>query len=155
MTAKEKIRGTQSLVHTFAECWSRPSLLALEVAWRWLFGAPALLLLCYEGANILTAAASQLEAAGIEQFTLQDPMRSIVIVADAIAILRMPNPLAVLESSRSRSNRNLQLGTRRIATFSLGGEELSNVVQRPSSAASHPPSTYSAGGLRCKATPVA
>ena len=90
MTAKEKIRGTQSLVHTFAECWSRPSLLALEVAWRWLFGAPALLLLCYEGANILTAAASQLEAAGIEQFTLQDPMRSIVIVADAIAILRPP-----------------------------------------------------------------
>jgi hypothetical protein len=90
MTAKETIRGTQSLVHTFAECWSRPSLLAVEVAWRWLFGAPALLLLCYEGARILAAAASQLEAAGIEQFTLQAPMRSAVIVADAIAILRPP-----------------------------------------------------------------
>ena len=90
MTAKETIRGTQSLVHTLAECWSRPSLLALEIAWRWLFGAPALLLLWFEGARILTATASQLEATGIEQFTLQDPMRCAVMVADAYAILKPP-----------------------------------------------------------------
>jgi hypothetical protein len=81
------VRGTQSLVHTLAACWSRPSLLGSEVAWRWLFGAPALLLLYYEGARILTAISSQLEAAGIEQFTLQDPMHGAVIIADAFAVL--------------------------------------------------------------------
>src|SRR5215475_3035731 len=84
------VRGTQSLVHTFAACWSRPSLVAMEVAWRWLFGAPALLLLYYEAARILTVTASQLEATGITRFTLQDPMRSAVMVADAFAILWPP-----------------------------------------------------------------
>ena len=84
------VRGTQSLVHTLAGCWSRPSLLALEVAWRWIFGGPALLLLYYEGARILAATASQLQAAGIEQFSLQDPMRGVVIVADAFAVLWPP-----------------------------------------------------------------
>jgi hypothetical protein len=86
----KEVRGTQSLVHTLADCWSRPSLLALEIAWRWLFGAPALFLLFYEGSRILAATASQLEATGIEQFTLQDPMHGAVMVADAIAILKPP-----------------------------------------------------------------
>ena len=86
----EKLRGTQSLVHTLADCWSRPSLLALEVGWRWLFGVPALLLLYYEGARILAATASQLEATGIEQFSLQDPAHAAVMVADAFAILKPP-----------------------------------------------------------------
>jgi len=89
-TAHKEIRGTQSLVHTLADCWSRPSLLALEVAWRWLFGAPALLLLYYEGVRILSTTASQLEATGIAQFSLQDPMRSAVMVADTFAILKTP-----------------------------------------------------------------
>ncbi len=90
MTEKETVRGTQSLVHTLADCWSRPSLLALEVAWRWLFGAPALLLLYHEGARILAATAGQLEALGIGQFTLQDPMHGAVIIADAYAVLVPP-----------------------------------------------------------------
>jgi hypothetical protein len=90
MTANETVRGTQSLVHTLADCWSRPSLLALEIAWRWLFGAPALLLLYFEGARILAATAGQLEAIGIAQFTLQDPMRGMVMIADALAVLWPP-----------------------------------------------------------------
>ena len=32
------VRGTQSFVHVLATCWRRPSLTALEVAWRWAFG---------------------------------------------------------------------------------------------------------------------
>ena len=72
-TANKTVSGTQSLVHTFAECWSRPSLLALEVAWRWLFGAPALLLLYYEGARILTAAASQARSRGHRAVHLARP----------------------------------------------------------------------------------
>jgi hypothetical protein len=89
MTSKT-IRGTQSLVHTYAECWSRPSLLALELAWRWLFGIPALLLLCYEGWRIYAATASRLEATGIFQFTLLDPMRGVVMIADTFAVLWPP-----------------------------------------------------------------
>ena len=90
MAAKDTLRGTQSLVHTLGDCWSRRSLIALEIGWRWLFGAPALLLLYSEGTRILAATASQLEATGIEQFPLQDPMRGAVMVADAFAILKPP-----------------------------------------------------------------
>jgi hypothetical protein len=89
-TANSTVRGTQSLVYTLADCWSRPSLLGLEIAWRWLFGGPALLLLYYEGARILAATSSQLEATGIDQFSLQDPMRGAVMVSDAFAILWPP-----------------------------------------------------------------
>ena len=88
--ANKTVRGTQSLVHTLAGCWSRPSLLVLEIAWRWLFGAPALLLLYHEGARIYAATASQIEATGIEQFALQDPMRGAVMVADVFAVLWPP-----------------------------------------------------------------
>lgn len=90
MTAKDSVRGTQSLVHTLADCWSRPSLLALEVAWRWLFGAPALLLLYYEGARILAVISSKLDGTGIDQLTLQDPERAAVIVSDTFAVLWPP-----------------------------------------------------------------
>jgi len=88
--ARKTVRGTQSLVHTLAGCWSRPSLLALEVAWRWLFGAPALLLMYYEAIRIWAITARQLEASGINEFSLQDPMRAAVMVSDAFAILRPP-----------------------------------------------------------------
>lgn len=90
MTTKTSVRGTQSLVHTIAGCWSRPSLLALEVAWHWLFGAPALLLIYYEATRIFTAVFSRLQSAGLEQFSLQNPMQAAVIVADCFAILVPP-----------------------------------------------------------------
>lgn len=90
MTATQQIRGTQSLVHTIGGCWHRPSLLLLEVAWRWLFGIPALALLGYEAWRVYSATSSQLEATGIFQFSLQDPMQAAVIIADAFAILWHP-----------------------------------------------------------------
>lgn len=86
----DKVRGTQSLIHTLADCWSRPSLLALELTWRWLFGAPALLLLFYEAARTLAGISSRLQATGISDFTLQDPVRAAVVVSDAYAVLRSP-----------------------------------------------------------------
>jgi len=86
----EKFRGTQSLVHTVADCWSRSSLLVLEVTWRWLFGIPALLLVYYQAARIIAATADQLKATEIDQFTLQDPMRGAVMIADAFAVLKTP-----------------------------------------------------------------
>jgi len=36
------LRGTQSLVGQMGWAFGRPSLVAIEVAWRWLFGAPFL-----------------------------------------------------------------------------------------------------------------
>jgi hypothetical protein len=90
MPATQQIRGTQSLVHTIGGCWKRPSLLLLEIAWRWLFGVPALALLGYKAWRIYSATSSQLEATGIFQFSLQDPMRAAVIIADAFAILWPP-----------------------------------------------------------------
>lgn len=90
MTTKTSVRGTQSLVHTIADCWSRRSVIALEIAWRWLFGVPALLLLYYESTRIFTATSSRLQATGIEQFSLQDPMHAAVIVSDVFAVLWPP-----------------------------------------------------------------
>ncbi len=79
------VRGTQSLVHTLGGCWMRPSLVALEVLWRWLFGIPALWLLYREGTKILAAA--PLESTGILQFTLQDPWKAAVVLSDTAAVL--------------------------------------------------------------------
>lgn len=82
------VRGTQSFVHTLSECWQRPSLLALEVAWRWLFGAPALWLLYRAGSRILGAA--PLDSTGITRLSFQDPWAAAVILRDTAAVLMPP-----------------------------------------------------------------
>lgn len=96
MAARDQVRSTQSLVHSLGECWSKPSLLALEITWRWLFGAPALLLVYYEASRILATTSNQLQGAGVSQFSLQDPMRAAVIIADAYAVLWPPVLYALL-----------------------------------------------------------
>jgi hypothetical protein len=66
------VRGTQSLVEIQAQCWRRPGLIARELAWRWLFGIPALLLLsaCVERLLAILSAAHT----GIDEFSLQQPL---------------------------------------------------------------------------------
>lgn len=49
------VRGTQSLVHTLARVWGRPSLTGLEVLWRWAVGIPALWLAYANLRRILAA----------------------------------------------------------------------------------------------------
>ena len=49
------------------------------MAWRWLFGIPALWLLYREGTKILAAA--PLESTGILQFSLQDPWKAAVVLS--------------------------------------------------------------------------
>ncbi len=83
-----RLRGTQSLVQIFGYCWSRPSLLLIELTWRWLYGAPALLLLYYEGAKLL--ASVPLAATGVYDFSLQDADRATVIIANVWEILTPP-----------------------------------------------------------------
>jgi hypothetical protein len=74
----DHVRGTQSLIQIQAQCWRRPGLIARELAWRWLFGIPALLLLCACGRRLLAI----LFAAhtGIEDFSLQHPEMAAQIV---------------------------------------------------------------------------
>lgn len=74
----EYVRGTQSLVHIQAQCWRHPGLIARELAWRWLFGIQALLLLTVCARRLLAI----LFAAhtGIDDFSLQQPVMAAEIV---------------------------------------------------------------------------
>lgn len=83
-------RGTQSFVQILAACWRRPSLLGLELLWRWSFGTPLLALLFYVGQRIWTQTAERLEATGVFQFSLQYPMQGALQVSDAIDVLKPP-----------------------------------------------------------------
>ena len=79
------IRGTQSFVHTLAECWRRPSWTALEILWRWLYGIPALLLLRYEAVKILNA--TPVDIAALRRMTVVDPMGAAQTIAQVLAVL--------------------------------------------------------------------
>ena len=100
-------RGTQSFVHILAACARRPSLLATELLWRWLFGLPLLAILLHTGLRIWTQTAPQLRATGLFDFSLQMPMNGALSIAEAYEILRDPLlhaaawilPLAILAAA--------------------------------------------------------
>lgn len=70
--ADGSVRGTQSFVRTLSECWSRPSLTAFEVLWRWTYGAPALALLWHVGGRIIAQA--PVDMASLEGVTVTRPL---------------------------------------------------------------------------------
>lgn len=82
------IRGTQSFVDTMARCWRRPSLLALELLWRWGLGIPALLLVFHYGRQIY--ASVSLTHTGVYQFSLQDPVIAAQIISAVMDVLLPP-----------------------------------------------------------------
>lgn len=96
------MRGTQSLLQIQAQCWRRPGLIARELAWRWGFGIPALLVLFTCGRLLLAT----LFAAhtGIEDFSLQQPVAAAQIIRasydailpGALALARWLLPLLML-----------------------------------------------------------
>jgi hypothetical protein len=79
------VRATQSMLQVVHACWRRPSLLARELAWRWLFGLPALALLYFAGAHLLSILLAA--KTGIADFSLQDPASAAQIVAASTAAL--------------------------------------------------------------------
>jgi len=81
-----QVRGTQSAVAQMGWVFARPSLIALEVAWRWLVGAP-LLLVCWIQARRILAALPP-EETGLDRLNLQDPWVSAVRLADAWDLYR-------------------------------------------------------------------
>jgi hypothetical protein len=83
-------RGTQSFVQILALCWRRPSLLGVEILWRWSFGVPLLLVLGWQGQRIWSAARAGLEATGVFQFSLQYPLQGALQVSDALDVLGPP-----------------------------------------------------------------
>jgi hypothetical protein len=82
------VRGTQSFVQTLAECWRRPSLTALEVLWRWIFGIPALLLVWREVTAVL--ATTPLDVEALRRMTILNPLGGAHILAQALAVLLPP-----------------------------------------------------------------
>jgi hypothetical protein len=87
------LRGTQSLVGQMGWVFARPSLTLIEVAWRWLFGAPFLIVCWVQIQRVLTAL--PLESAGLAGFDPQNPWVAAVQLSDAW-ILYQPHVMAVL-----------------------------------------------------------
>jgi len=83
-------RGTQSFVHILGLCWRRPSLVAIELAWRWLFGIPLLAALGLTGLRIWNQTAPQIRATGLFDFSLQFPLNGALSIAETYQILRAP-----------------------------------------------------------------
>ena len=96
------LRGTQSLVGQMGWVFARPSLTAIEVAWRWLFGAPFLLVCWMQSQKILTALPP--DSAGLSSIDPQNPWVAAVQLSNAWALyqphihelLRWLLPLAAL-----------------------------------------------------------
>lgn len=82
------MRGTQSLVHTLERCWKHPAWTALEVAWRWAFGAPALAVLGYEAWQILRLTPVDVDA--LRNMTVTYPMDAAATLAKAMEALVPP-----------------------------------------------------------------
>jgi hypothetical protein len=73
--------------------FARPSLTLIEVAWRWIFGAPLLMVCWMQSQRIL--AALPLDSAGLANLDPQNPWVAVVQLSDAW-ILYQPHVVAVL-----------------------------------------------------------
>jgi hypothetical protein len=76
----EPVRGTQKLVDQMGWVFGRPSLTAVEVAWRWIFGVP-LLFVCWQQAERILAAVPP-ESTGLANLDSQNPWVAAVQLAD-------------------------------------------------------------------------
>lgn len=84
------VRGTQSFVHILRDCWHRPSLIVLEVCWRWIFGIPLATLLAWKAWQIYSTTAGQIAVTGIGSASIADPMAAAVALSNVYAILEPP-----------------------------------------------------------------
>ena len=82
------LRGTQSFLGVIARCWRTPSLLGLELLWRWSFGIPALVLIGWEGLRIFRSVS--LAHTGIHQFSLIDTVAAAQTLSATADVLLPP-----------------------------------------------------------------
>jgi hypothetical protein len=87
------LRGTQSLVGYMGWVIARPSLTAIEVGWRWVFGIPLLVVCWKQSLQIL--AAYPLESSGFNSLDAQNPWVGVVQLANVFAYYQ-PHVVAVL-----------------------------------------------------------
>ncbi len=91
--ANSPVRGTQLLVEHMSEVFKSPSLFAIEVAWRWIFGIPFLLVCSRQLQQIF--AAYPLDSSGFDSVSLQNPWTSSLQLCDVISFYE-PHVLAVM-----------------------------------------------------------
>ena len=89
------LRATQTLVSHMSFCWQHPSVVAIEIAWRWLFGVPFLLILWGKAQVILTQIPP--ETTALSRLNGQNPWVSSVLLADAAGVYQP----AVVEALRT------------------------------------------------------
>ena len=92
-TQQSKLRATQSLVSYMGFVWSHPTLTLIEVAWRWLFGVPFLMVAWGQAQAILAQIPPP--SAGLDRLDWTNPWLSSVILADAFGRYQ-PAVVAVL-----------------------------------------------------------
>ena len=88
------LRGTQSLVGQMGWVWERPSVTLIEIAWRWLFGIPFLLVCWTQARQIL--ADLPIDSAGLANLNGQNPWVAAVQLSHAAALYQ-PHVTAVLQ----------------------------------------------------------
>src|SRR5580658_6813188 len=93
LQATRPVRGTQLLVEHMGEVFRRPSLIAIEVGWRWLFGIPFLLVFWRQAQQIL--ATYPLGSSGLESLDTQNPWVAAVQISNGAAFYA-PHVLARL-----------------------------------------------------------
>jgi hypothetical protein len=93
LEAMRPVRGTQLLVEHMGDVFRRPSLIAIEVAWRWLFGIPFLLVCRQQAQQIL--AAYPVDSSAFASLDTQNPWVAAVQISDGISFYE-PHVLAVL-----------------------------------------------------------
>jgi hypothetical protein len=90
---RDPVRATQSAVGQMGWVFAHPSLTALEVAWRWIFGGPFLLVCWIQAQRVLAQLPP--DSTGLDKVSLQDPWVSAVRLADAWDLYR-PHVVHVL-----------------------------------------------------------
>ncbi len=86
---REPQRATQGFVSVLTYVWSHPSLTAIEIAWRWAFGIPAVHLSVRAGEAILDAVPwrfTGIEGLSINQL-LTDPMRASITLSSFFTLV--------------------------------------------------------------------
>ena len=82
-------RVTQGFVGNLTWAWRHPSLSFMEIAWRWLFGAPALWLMWSVGQRVLATVPWQMT--GVQRVSanqlLTDPMRAALAFSQFAALV--------------------------------------------------------------------
>lgn len=77
------VRGTQTLVDQMAWVFRRPSILAVEIAWRWLFGVPFLLVCWARLQHVLSALPP--ESTGLASIDSQNPWIAATQLSSALS----------------------------------------------------------------------